>query len=77
MEVFFEDFPKFFELQIKTIFQHAWAEAEHDSVYNQFSGSLNRDEKRLIAYVAAQAWGADNSFAVVMEQLELREEKKG
>jgi hypothetical protein len=38
---------------------------------------LNRDEKRLIAYAAAQAWGADNSFAVVMEQLELREEKKG
>lgn len=67
-----EGFPKFFELQIKTIFQHAWAEAEHDLAYKQFRGELLREERRLIAYAAAQAWGADNSFAVVLQQLEER-----
>lgn len=53
--------PKFFELQIKTLFQHAWSEANHDLGYKP-EGDLQSDEKRKIAFTAAQAWGADQIF---------------
>lgn len=50
--------PGFFELQIKTLFQHAWSEANHDIVYKAKQG-LTQDQIRRSAYAAAQAWGAD------------------
>lgn len=53
--------PKFFELQIKTLFQHAWGEAEHDLGYKP-SGELSGEVRRKIAFTAAQAWGADHIF---------------
>ncbi|MEK7322172.1 MAG: hypothetical protein AABZ84_03735 [Pseudomonadota bacterium] len=53
--------PKFFELQIKTLFQHAWGEAEHDLGYKP-GVTLSSDVKRRIAFTAAQAWGADQIF---------------
>ncbi len=53
--------PDFFELQIHTLFQHAWAEAEHDLGYKP-SGAVGPEEKRKIAFTAAQAWGADMIF---------------
>ena len=53
--------PRFFELQIKTLFQHAWAEASHDLVYKS-QHELTLDQQRLCAYAAAQAWGADRVF---------------
>jgi ppGpp synthetase/RelA/SpoT-type nucleotidyltranferase len=54
--------PDFFELQIKTLFQHAWSEAEHDLGYKPGSTPLSPDEKRKLAYTSAQAWGADHMF---------------
>lgn len=51
----------FFELQIKTLFQHAWAEAEHDLGYKP-DGTLGYEDRRRIAWAAAQAWGADLIF---------------
>ncbi|WGR90948.1 hypothetical protein MTX26_09845 [Bradyrhizobium sp. ISRA443] len=54
--------PDFFELQIKTLFQHAWSEAEHDLGYKPGSTPLSADEKRKLAYTSAQAWGADQMF---------------
>ena len=50
-----------FELQIKTLFQHAWSEAEHDLGYKP-SVKLTSDQNRRLAFTAAQAWGADQIF---------------
>ena len=54
--------PEFFELQVKTLFQHAWSEAEHDLGYKPGTVPLTSDEKRRLAFTAAQAWGADRIF---------------
>lgn len=53
--------PPFFELQIKTLFQHAWGEAEHDLGYKP-SAPLDFEQQRKISFTAAQAWGADMIF---------------
>jgi ppGpp synthetase/RelA/SpoT-type nucleotidyltranferase len=55
------DDPKFFELQIKTLFQHAWGESSHDLAYKP-DNELTVEQKRLVAYAAAQAWGGDMIF---------------
>lgn len=60
--------PEFFELQIKTLFQHAWAEANHDLYYKP-STPLSPDQKRRIAFTAAQAWGADRIFNELQNEL--------
>src|SRR5262249_42884220 len=56
--------PGFFELQVKTLFQHAWSEANHDTVYKA-KQKLTEDQIRRSAYAAAQAWGADR----ILEEL--------
>lgn len=60
--------PTFFELQIKTLFQHAWSEANHDLGYKS-TGPLSPDQQRRLAYTAAQAWGADRVFAELYSEL--------
>jgi ppGpp synthetase/RelA/SpoT-type nucleotidyltranferase len=54
--------PGFFELQIKTLFQHAWSEADHDLGYKPGETELTADQKRLVALASAQAWGSDHIF---------------
>ena len=60
--------PKFFELQIKTLFQHAWSEANHDSGYKPFA-DLTSSQRRRLAFTAAQAWGADHIFGELIAEL--------
>lgn len=60
--------PKFFELQIKTLFQHAWAEANHDLAYKP-PVPMSIQQRRLIAFTAAQAWGADQVFAQLVDEI--------
>lgn len=54
--------PEFFELQIKTLFQHAWSEANHDLGYKPGLVPLDPDAERRLAFTSAQAWGADRIF---------------
>lgn len=60
--------PSFFELQIKTLFQHAWSEAEHDLAYKP-NTPLTSLQKRQVALTAAQAWGSDHLFAELNAEL--------
>jgi len=60
--------PGFFELQIKTVFQHAWSEANHDLGYKAVL-ELSNDQVRRLAFTAAQAWGADRVFAELRTEL--------
>jgi putative GTP pyrophosphokinase len=64
------DVPRFFELQIKTLFQHAWSEANHDLGYKQ-AEPLTGEQERLLAFAAAQAWGADRAFQELRTALTL------
>lgn len=60
--------PVFFELQVKTLFQHAWSEAGHDLAYKP-NGELTKLQRRRVALTAAQAWGADQQFAELHTEL--------
>ncbi len=60
--------PDFFELQIKTLFQHAWSEANHDLAYKPGEIPLTSEQKRLVAFTSAQAWGADHIFDRLFEE---------
>lgn len=62
------NFPKFFELQVKTLFQHAWGESGHDLVYKP-DASLSDLQKRQVAFAAAQAWGADQVFSGLFKEI--------
>jgi putative GTP pyrophosphokinase len=64
------DVPPFFELQVKTLFQHAWAEAEHDLGYKS-GKELTAEQNRSLAYTAAQAWGADRVFQELHAELSM------
>lgn len=53
--------PGTFELQIRTIFMHAYAEPQHDLEYKA-PEELPPDTRRELAWIAASAWGADQAF---------------
>ena len=54
----YQDMPRTFELQVRTLFMHAWAEPQHDLGYKGVA-PLPRDVNRKLAFTAASAWGAD------------------
>ena len=68
-----DDCPRFFELQVKTLFQHAWAQADHDLGYKPIE-TLDVEQKRKIAFSAAQAWGADRIFRDLLSEVAPRDD---
>jgi ppGpp synthetase/RelA/SpoT-type nucleotidyltranferase len=63
-----EMIPRFFELQVKTLFEHAWSEAEHDLGYKPGEDPLTPSQTRSLAYTSAQAWGADRMFEDLFQE---------
>lgn len=53
--------PRTFELQVRTLFMHAYAEPEHDLKYKS-AAELPAEIRRELAWIAASAWGADHAF---------------
>lgn len=63
--------PTTFEMQVRTLFMHAWAEPEHDISYKA-QVPLTSEERRKIAWAASNAWGGDAIFEQVLESLASR-----
>jgi ppGpp synthetase/RelA/SpoT-type nucleotidyltranferase len=63
-----EDLPRTFELQIRTLFQHAYAEPQHDLAYKPETPPSD-EIRRELAWVAASSWGADQAIERVRARL--------
>jgi putative GTP pyrophosphokinase len=55
------DMPSTFELQIRTLLMHAYAEPQHDIGYKA-PRDLSHQIRRELAWIAASAWGADQAY---------------
>jgi ppGpp synthetase/RelA/SpoT-type nucleotidyltranferase len=69
------DVPTTFEMQIRTLFQHAWAEPQHDIGYK--GRALSDETKRELAWIAASAWGADTTLDRVQHRMRDGEPSSG
>jgi putative GTP pyrophosphokinase len=63
-----EDPPQTFELQIRTLAQHAWAEPQH-GFYKAGSG-LSATQLRKMYWAAASAWGIDSIWEDMRAELD-------
>jgi putative GTP pyrophosphokinase len=66
-----EGMPSTFEMQIRTLAMHAYAEPQHDIVYKP-DVELTRDERRQVALAAANAWGIDTTYEQVRQSVAIR-----
>ncbi len=66
----YPDVNDFFELQIKTLYQHAWSQSNHGLGYKP-GAELSAEDQRMLALIAAQSWGADKVLSeLVTSQLQ-------
>lgn len=61
---------KFFEIQVRTILQHAWAEIEHDRNY-KFSGKLPKDISRRFKILSGALEMADREFNSISQEIDV------
>ncbi len=61
--------PNTFELQVRTLFMHAYAEPNHNLGYKA-PAELSRDQMRRLGWVAASAWGADDALEVTWREID-------
>ncbi|WP_349867470.1 RelA/SpoT domain-containing protein [Leifsonia sp. WHRI 6310E] len=66
-----EPMPATFELQVRTLFMHAFAEPQHDIGYKGHE-PLDSEVEREFAWIAASAWGADRTMNELYQRLTLR-----
>ncbi|WP_319562969.1 hypothetical protein [Marispirochaeta sp.] len=59
-----------FEIQVRTLLQHAWAEIEHDRKY-KFSGVLPLSIQRRLNLVSAVLEVADNEFNAIAQEFDV------
>lgn len=59
-----------FEIQVRTILQHAWAEFEHDRNY-KFRGVLPDEIKRRLSILAGMLELTDNEFEKISEDIDM------
>jgi putative GTP pyrophosphokinase len=60
------DPPNTFELQVRTIFMHAYSEPQHNFGYKG-SKDLPPEIRKELAWIAASAWGADRAYSRVAD----------
>ncbi len=60
----FDDLPVTFELQIRIIFMHAYAEPQHYFGYKSVQ-ELPPEIRKELAWISASAWGADKGYTRV------------
>jgi len=61
------DPPTTFELQIRTLAQHAWSEPQHAFYKN--AGGLEQNSERKLYWAAASAWGIDSIWEDLQQEL--------
>ena len=61
----YENLPTTAELQIRTLFMHAYAEPQHDIDFKG-SGNLPNNIRRQLAWIAASAWGGDHAYSEII-----------
>lgn len=59
-----------FEVQVRTVLQHAWAEIEHDRSY-KFSGALPTQLRRRLFLIAGTLELADREFNQIVHELDI------
>lgn len=69
------DMPKTFELQVRTLFMHAWAEPSHNIGYKSET-DLPRHIQRELAWAASSAWGADQALQRILNWHRERSKKE-
>jgi putative GTP pyrophosphokinase len=62
------DLPTTFEIQIRTLFMHAYAQPQHRLAYKA-AQELPAEVRRELGWVAASAWGADRAYERVRQTL--------
>lgn len=65
------DFPQVFELQVRTLFQHAWLEPEHEINYKnrqRFEETLEYEYTKKFSWLAASSWGCDRMLQDLFEK---------